>query len=255
MNNIHSFINKVKNFETIEKKDLQVFASEQLLAVSVEEMKMLPAYLRQFDLSPDGLSSCIGDPIMINETIADVRNFISIIYTALDCVKKGVPFDYKTRIFFGLVSSIHISTFEAAIRESRFDAAGLQESVQSSARFNEYMRRLLGGLPVTFRLKLDFSASYLSEEIQYESPLSFSTSHADFLMKVSNTYELWQLAKDDGLPETDTVAWLENTIDDGAVLYDIGACLGFFSLYARNWAKRLRLFPLNLTLSITTGCA
>lgn len=41
--------------------------------------------------------------------------------------------------FFALVSSIYTSTFEAVIRESSFDAAGLQESVpRSAASMNTY---------------------------------------------------------------------------------------------------------------------
>jgi FkbM family methyltransferase len=65
-------------------------------------------------------------------------------------------------------------------------------------------------------------------DVEFIDVVSVSTPGGPFDFIVSNEIELRQI----GRPETDTTAWLDMTIEPASVFYDIGANVGYYSLYA-----------------------
>ena len=67
-----------------------------------------------------------------------------------------------------------------------------------------------------------------------------STRHGTLKIGISNSFERWR-AETLLDKEPETIAWLDRTIDPSSVLYDVGANIGIYSLYALHLSSTTRV--------------
>lgn len=143
-----------------------------------------------------------------------------------EAAEKGTGVPFEARVVFGARSRYHVQVLRDAIRDGRLSRENAEAVTNDGAGLN----RILGdrsrvSIPVTFRTAGEQAPL---EEPVLREPLLVRTSVGTFRVLVSNDREFWLAS----WLETDLMAWLENTLEEDSVLYDVGANIGLYSLYA-----------------------
>ncbi len=61
----------------------------------------------------------------------------------------------------------------------------------------------------------------------------YKVNGVQFRVNISNPYELWRWEQmEAGTKEPDTVRWIDKELQSGDVFFDVGACVGNYSIYA-----------------------
>jgi FkbM family methyltransferase len=71
----------------------------------------------------------------------------------------------------------------------------------------------------------------VTHELGGDTPVEVEGRQGRFMLMISNGYELWRAATFH-TQEPETVAWLDETFHDSDCLYDVGANIGLYTLYA-----------------------
>jgi FkbM family methyltransferase len=142
------------------------------------------------------------------------------------------PFPLAARCAFGVLSAAHERAFRRAVECGSFTRQDASDCYYQGA---EVMKRLRGHGVCEVRLSFptaDYQgmpvAAPSADGVQFVDIVEVEASHGSFRMLVSNESELWQLSH----PEEDTLQWLQESISKDSVLLDVGANVGFYSLYA-----------------------
>jgi len=151
-------------------------------------------------------------------------------------------FSNEVRWAFGMLSARHAQVMAEAIRDGRFRH---DDAIVSAFSSEELNRRLGAARDVTltleFRTTDHFSFSFVRPDfappttLVFDEALPITTSKARaFEVGVTNAAELRAIAHL-------STEWLDATIVDGSVLYDVGANVGMFGLYASRIAAGVKV--------------
>jgi FkbM family methyltransferase len=220
----------LEHFRQLVVPDSQICAG---LIPDVEQIDLpaLRGHLAANDATPEYLLSLLLHPKHF-DAIARERRAVAASLMAAVADKRA--FDPTTRHAFGVLTAHH----ERALR--RHVAAGrltVDEAV-GAAWDGPTLQRLLTGhtveVPLVFESTLGIGSRQSAPDnggACIEAPFSVETSKGSFRLLVSNGVELWR-ATALTRTEPETVAWLERTVATDSVVYDVGANIGGFSLYA-----------------------
>ncbi|MBF0426599.1 MAG: FkbM family methyltransferase [Magnetococcales bacterium] len=163
----------------------------------------------------------------------------------------GEPLSLGVRHDFGLVSSHHVQVLLAAIRQGRLARAEALACIHDGARLTAHLAGTTDViLPLRFKTTDHNGMPQTSgtlDDISFGEATPITTPRGDFLFALSNESELRQAA----VPEHDTLRWLQETLTADSVLYDIGANVGYYALFAAATCPGVRVFafepaPLNV---------
>jgi FkbM family methyltransferase len=144
-----------------------------------------------------------------------------------------VPFE--SCVAYGARSRFHAQVLRAAIRDGRLSREQAEAVTHDGAALSELLGEYnRASVPVRFRTAGEQAP--LDEPVLRE-PFAVRTSVGNFRVLVSNERELQSIA----FLEPDLVRWLETKLDGESVLYDIGANVGIYSLYAARRAPGARV--------------
>jgi len=152
---------------------------------------------------------------------------------------------------FGAVSRRHEDVLLRAAREGALTREQALSLINDGRALTSHLGpRASGDVALEFRTGDYNGIAQVTREImdvELVDVVSVATPGVPFDFLVSNEIELRQI----GMPETDTIAWLDATIEPTSVFYDIGANVGYYSLYATRRAPGARAVcfepaPLNI---------
>jgi FkbM family methyltransferase len=151
-----------------------------------------------------------------------------------ECAETGAPFPNEVRHAFGVIGPHHDTALRSAVR----DAVFRREDAVRAAFDGITLRRLLQGLNVEVEPVFDSTLGIGSRQsiadqgfVRFESPFEVRTAIGSFRLLVSNSVELWR-AVAMAQVEPETISWLDRTITRESIMYDVGANIGYFALYA-----------------------
>ncbi|ETX07198.1 MAG: hypothetical protein ETSY2_12600 [Candidatus Entotheonella gemina] len=152
---------------------------------------------------------------------------------AVHAVERDEAFSLEVRSAFGLLTSLHADRLRDAIRHGEITQAELLHCVDDGAGLTNILQHQPTPVPLSFETLLDTvgNRQRAVPELGVESPVEVIGQQGQFKLMVSNGYELWRAATFQ-TQEPETVAWLDETFKEGDCLYDIGANIGLYSLYA-----------------------
>jgi FkbM family methyltransferase len=152
----------------------------------------------------------------------------------LGCVETGDPFPNEVRHAFGVIGPHHDTALRSAVRCGDFR----REDAVRAAFDGTSLRRFLKGVSVEIKPVFDSTIGVGSRQsianqgfLRFEAPFEVRTALGSFRLLVSNSVELWR-ATAMAQVEPETTSWLERTITKDSIVYDIGANIGYFALYA-----------------------
>jgi FkbM family methyltransferase len=139
----------------------------------------------------------------------------------------------------------------AAVRDGRLTKADVMTCCLNGKALTERIGQASPALRLTFRTLDDFYRKHQPDDggLRIVEQRVVVTQRGRFVLNVSNVIELWR-AETVLTKEPETIAWLDATISGDSVLYDIGANVGVYSLYAAHLANSVRVIafepePLN----------
>jgi FkbM family methyltransferase len=157
-----------------------------------------------------------------------------------DAVRDDAALSLQCRSTFGAVSRWHELALKEAVkgwRLTRDQALAFTNNGRALTKHLSEGSRVC--MPLEFRTVDSIGMPQVEHavgEVQFDEPQRVGKSDRPFQLFVSNECELRQAA----FAETDTVAWLEETISDDSVFWDVGANVGYFSLYAATMFPTVR---------------
>ncbi|MBF0190756.1 MAG: FkbM family methyltransferase [Magnetococcales bacterium] len=222
-------------------------AAEEVDA-AITQLRLIPTFLsleERIELVQTTLAETTADSPFLQEQQRSVEALFQAAHA-------GTPLSLPVRHDFGVISARHEACLTQAIRDGRLTRAQALSCIHDGMRLTA---QLGDGnqvhLPLEFRTTDHNGMPQVTramDELVFQEEVSLHTSGNPFVMVISNASELRQLA----IPEPDTVAWLEKTIRSDSVLYDVGANVGYYSLYAvamRSGAKAVAFEPAPLNVA------
>ena len=151
----------------------------------------------------------------------------------LKAIEHGAPIPLETKLAFGLTSAAHERVLVNAVKEQRLTEAELETCCMNGKALTTKLAQAPAQLALTFWTIDDFYRRHQADDVmvRINEVHQIKTKHGGFAINVANAIELWRaetlLSK-----EPETIAWLDRTIKQGSVLFDVGANVGVFTLYA-----------------------
>lgn len=203
--------------------------SEEEAAVIVNQLKMLSSIPLDVvvDMVAEHLRTKLQDEN--SDICEDQRNSVSELF---ESIADGRNLSLKVRHNFGVLTPLHETVLKSAIESGRLSRLQALRCINNGV---EITRKLEADSSVSVPLRF-YTVDYVGnpqvrrdfDEVQFQDVVELSTPFKPFKLLLSNEIELRQAAH----PELDTLNWLENSIQEESVLWDIGANIGYYSLYA-----------------------
>ena len=149
-----------------------------------------------------------------------------------DAVRDDAALSLQCRSTFGAVSRWHELALKEAVKGGRLTRDQALAFTNNGRALTKHLSEASRvSVPLEFRT-VDFigmpQVEHVVGEVQFDEPQNVGKPGRPFQLFVSNECELRQAA----FAESDTVAWLEETISADSVFWDVGANIGYVSLYA-----------------------
>jgi FkbM family methyltransferase len=210
------------------------------------ELQSVVAELRLQNPSLERVLPLLGNEPLAKEFIAFSTRRIAAADGLLEAAASGRSPGPPLRYAFGILTPHHEEIVVAAVREGRLS----REDLVDCAFDGPALTRLLGersvSVPIRFEtIEGDLGAVYrgaspkAADHCGFDVPFAIETRHGSFQLRLSNAIELWR-AGTLYTKEPETVEWLDDTLDRESVLYDVGANIGIYSLYAAHAKPTVR---------------
>jgi FkbM family methyltransferase len=224
----------------------------------------------------------VSEPSALEALLQLVHQRQQAVSDALHAVENGQEFSLAVRSAFGVLTPLHAEVLRQAIHNGAITREDLVAAVDNGAALTAKLAIHQRRVSLSYETLLDAvgDTPRATPDLAFESPVEVSGPQGRFTLMISNGYELWRAASF-CTQEPETVAWLDDTFHNGDCLYDVGANIGLYTLYAlakttnarvvcfepdavnyyrlslnvvaNNFGPRALLFP--LALSETTGLA
>ena len=172
--------------------------------------------------SERGLSSIIGE----------ARAALALAAAVVHAARDGRPLSLEERMTYGALTERHAEALLSAVREGvvgeRDLAAMTRHGVET---LNARVALPTATLPFESFDLAAVDRSHTAERVRVEAPVEIRHGATSFVVRVSGGLELWRAATF-ATKEPETVEWLETTLRDGDCLYDVGANIGLYTLFA-----------------------
>jgi FkbM family methyltransferase len=195
------------------------------------DLTALAGYLSAIDANADQLLDVLRSEKALVAISATRR---SLADSLVACVRGGAPFPDKVRHAFGVIGPYHDTAIRSAVRSGSF----CREDAVRAAFDGPALRSFLKGQRVEVEPIFDSTIGVGSRQsvadqgaIRFEAPFEVRNALGSFRLLVSNSVELWRAAAMAEV-EPETIAWLDRTVTRESVVYDVGANIGYFTLYA-----------------------
>ncbi|MCE3228015.1 MAG: methyltransferase FkbM [Bacteroidetes bacterium] len=227
-------VEKIKRKEKLQPKDLKQLGYAFVTKLPLKELQVLAMYVNKGYVDIAQAQVLFTNVELFRDTIKTFRQKYKTAESLFNALKQKKEIPAFTRFAFGIVSSYHEKTVTLAMASEKFDMA---DAVHCCFEADEMNRRMKAfstqSIPIKFYNKEDALAlNDGGTEINFTTGFTIPVKKKSFKMTTANAYDLWQSVRDGGVAEKDTVKWLTSTFNKNSVLFDIGACTGFFSLYA-----------------------
>ncbi|ETX02361.1 MAG: hypothetical protein ETSY1_03810 [Candidatus Entotheonella factor] len=185
------------------------------------------------EITPQIFVNMLSKPSAVDVLLKQVAERQRAVRDVVHAVEKDEAFSLEVRSAFGLLTSLHADRLRDAIRHGEITQAELLHCVDDGAGLTAILQHQPMPVPLSFETLLDTvgNRQRAVPELGVESPVEVIGHQGQFKLMVSNGYELWRGATF-LTQEPETVAWLDETFQEGDCLYDIGANIGLYSLYA-----------------------
>ncbi|MBF8273658.1 MAG: methyltransferase FkbM family [Magnetococcales bacterium] len=202
--------------------------SAEEVDAAVTQLRMIPSFL--------GMDEKIGLVLhALDETVAGtpfLQEQKLSVDELFDSVTARKPLSFKVRHDFGVVGDMHEQCLTKAIKEGKLTRSQALACINDGERLTKHLSGMNHfSVPLIFRTT-DYNGmpqtGYRVDAVTFQQVVHCQTPGGSFALMVSNESELRQVA----IPEHDTLNWLNNTINQDSVLFDVGANVGYYSLYA-----------------------
>ncbi len=180
------------------------------------------------------LSWLLGSDKGLDFLIGEARAAISRAASVARAAREGRALSLEERLAFGALSTWHAEALVAALASGALTEGELTSMTGHGVdQLNERLRAAPASIPLTFET---IDAALVDrvngeEKLSVESPVVIRHGAVSFTLMISSGVELWRAATI-GTKEPETLAWLEETLRDGDCLYDVGANIGLYTLFA-----------------------
>ncbi|MBF0429358.1 MAG: FkbM family methyltransferase [Magnetococcales bacterium] len=202
--------------------------ADEEVEAAITQLRMIPAFLtmeERIDVVMSTLDEASPDAPFLQEQQASVE-------ALFQAAALNEPLSLPVRHDFGVISARHEQVLIKAIQEQHLSRAQAMSFINDGVRLTAHLAGLNACvLPLEFRTTDHNGMPQVTrplETLLFQEPVSIQTPGETFIMAISSESELRQMA----MPEMDTVEWLNQTIEPDSVLYDVGANVGYFSIYA-----------------------
>ncbi len=220
-------------------KDLEALETRAYLTLSPLQHRSVVAELRLQNPSAEKVLPLLGNEELAREFILFSSRRIDAADDLLAAIDSGRSPGPPLRYAFGILSSHHEETLLGAVREGLLS----REDLVDCAFDGPALTRRLGERTVSVPLRFETIEGNVGEIYRggaspkaadpfvCDVSCAIQTRHGSFLLRLSNAIELWR-AGTLYTKEPETVEWLDGTLEAESVLYDVGANIGIYSLYA-----------------------
>jgi FkbM family methyltransferase len=255
-NYMGTLVQKMASGERLERTILKELLGEVASQLAESDVQILQAMVRKL-VAGRSTRNAERELTFYLELLANQPHLISILRAKAQSAaqlfasaKARTPLSAMVRSTFGVLSECHEHVLTDAIREGALTPddviACMDRGAELTARLGP---RAVVQIPLQFRtVTLDGMPDAPSQKAgpHFDEPVAIKTKTSEFGLCVSSECELRQAA----LCEEDLIAWLDSTLEPTSVLFDVGANVGFYSLYAAHACSGVRVFafepaPLN----------
>ena len=202
-----------------------------LAATDPDDDALLAAHADALGLDGDALARLRANPDAAGRAASVRRALAARLH---ECVAKDEPFPDPIRHAYGVASPLHDRVLREAVRAGRFPVGSAALAAFRSDAIDAALTSTPASVPLHFPTTVGTRPSVRSSlpaGLAVEGQVTVSTPGLPLHFVVGNDIELWR-ATTLRTKEPDTIAWLDTTMHDHAVLIDIGASTGLYSLYA-----------------------
>jgi FkbM family methyltransferase len=175
----------------------------------------------------------VSAPEAVEELLNQTQHRQQVVNAVMQAVEDDTAFSLEVRSAFGATTSHHAEVLRQAIRHRDITRADLLACVDNGTALTSRLAARKVSVPLRFETLLDAvgDAPPGTPELGWDAAVEVHGAQGRFTLMVSNGYELWRAANFH-TQEPETVAWLDDTFHEGDCLYDIGANIGLYTLYA-----------------------
>lgn len=188
------------------------------------------------EITPAMLVAMLSEPTTLAILLRLVVEHQRVVRDTLRAVASGEEFSLEVRSAFGLLTAQHATVLRQAIERGDLGPEELRAYVDNGAALTARLAYPRVPVGLSFETLLDAVAGTPRRTSAPDAPgedtsVQVMGTRGCFHLLVSNGYELWRAATLH-TQEPETVAWLDDTFHEGDCLYDVGANIGLYSLYA-----------------------
>ncbi|HZS40482.1 MAG TPA: FkbM family methyltransferase [Polyangia bacterium] len=180
------------------------------------------------------LAWTLGSERGLDFLIGQAREAIARAASVARAAREGRALTIDERLAFGALGTAHAEVLLAALRANVVSERELSAMTGHGVEgLNERLRQFPASLPLEFET-IDAALvdrAGARERLAVESPVVVRHGAVSFTLMISSGVELWRAATLE-TKEPETLAWLEDTLADGDCLYDVGANIGLYTLFA-----------------------
>lgn len=203
-------------------------ATPEEVEAAITQLRLIPTFLSMEERLELVLSTLANS--------SPERPFLQEQHQSVDALfqaaRDGQPLSLTVRHDFGVLSHHHEACLIAAIRNQQLTRAQALSCIQDGVRLTQLLSEVNRvALPLEFRTT-DHNGmpqvTHSRANLHFDETVTIETPGHAFSIAIGNESELRQVA----IPEPDTLSWLDTTLRPDSVLYDVGANIGYYSLYA-----------------------
>lgn len=248
----------------------RVAAAEKAVAAGMDRRAFDEALKRLAILDPIDCTALRGHILALRITAQDLLRLLddpralqralvarkAVARRLIDAAAAGEPLPLSVRHAYGCCSRYHVEALIAAVREGSFTWEDAVECAYATPLLALHLDSRVS-VPISFASSIGRSESRRNrsgERVIFEETVNVRSDRGSFDLLVSGEIEFWRAATF-STKEPETVRWLEETVKDDTVFYDVGANIGLFSLYVAILSPKARSIafePHPLTLAQLT---
>lgn len=185
------------------------------------------------DITPQTVVTMVSDPDACAELLSMAQHRQDVVQAALHAAANDQDFSLEVRGAFGVLTALHAEVLRQAIHQGTLTGEDLLAHVDNGAALTARLASQPRPVSLRFETLLDAVGDTPTTvpTFGYDAPVEVQGPHGRFTLMISNGYELWRAANFHA-QEPETVAWLDDTFGEGDCLYDVGANIGLYTLYA-----------------------
>jgi FkbM family methyltransferase len=207
--------------------------------------RMLEDGSRLVDVRAATFGFYLGTERGLDFLIREARAVLAHARSVALAAREGRALTLPERLTFGALGDRHGQSLLGALR----DGVVREDELPAMTGFGvaRLSERVRATVPLAFETLAVAQTTHErgTEQLAIESPAHVERGATRFTLMISNALELWR-ATTLMTKEPETIEWLEDTLQGGDCLYDVGANIGLYTLYAlalRPGAKAVAFEP------------